>query len=368
MKGEPIAGLLLSIYAASLDSAEWTPALDALCAAFGAQGAQLYTIDTQSAHTVSHLTSGLPDSFSKEYVDWFSAFSERNRRMLASPLLPVATDYMFQTEAEMDRSPHYDWRRRYDLRYAIGSPLIVRQGRMSILALHRSKRAGHVQAREVELYALVKPHICRALDVGMRLQQAIGLHDTGWAALEAAEYGVVALSDKGAVLAANREARRIGADACGLSLTPKGLIPWRPIDRASFERALVDALTGALGSQLAIAKRGSARPYAVSVLPAPRRQPQHLGAELPAVLVTLTDPDRRPEAPKTAMRRIYGFTRAETRVAVALVEGSNLAMTADRLRLAQATVRRHLASIFLKTHTHRQSELIRLLSQLPRDS
>ena len=47
-----------------------------------------------------------------------------------------------------------------------------------------------------------------------------------------------------------------------------------------------------------------------------------------------------------------------------LTSGMSIDGVAERLRISRETARNHLKSAFFKTGTHRQSELINLVSQL----
>lgn len=61
---------------------------------------------------------------------------------------------------------------------------------------------------------------------------------------------------------------------------------------------------------------------------------------------------------------LFGLTQAEALVAVQLVMALSLKQIAGRQDIALGTVRRHLKSILLKTNTHRQAELVALLTRL----
>ncbi len=84
-----------------------------------------------------------------------------------------------------------------------------------------------------------------------------------------------------------------------------------------------------------------------------------------AAVVFITDPDQRPLARPEALRILFGLTRAETKLAMVLLDGKSLSEAADLNDVGRETVRSQLKSIFLKTGTRRQSELIRLLLRLP---
>ena len=65
--------------------------------------------------------------------------------------------------------------------------------------------------------------------------------------------------------------------------------------------------------------------------------------------------------PGEAFARLYGLTGGELRVVVALAQGLGGKEAADMLGISEPTVRTHLKSIFSKTETSRQTDLLRLL-------
>ena len=58
---------------------------------------------------------------------------------------------------------------------------------------------------------------------------------------------------------------------------------------------------------------------------------------------------------------VYGFTAAECKLAEALLGNDTLESYAVRAAVSRSTLRSHLAHLFKKTGTCRQSELVRLL-------
>ena len=69
-----------------------------------------------------------------------------------------------------------------------------------------------------------------------------------------------------------------------------------------------------------------------------------------------------------SLRVIYQLTAAEARLAKLLVSGDSLAVIADRLGVSHNTVRNQLKSIFSKTGTNRQSELVGLILSTPNNT
>lgn len=80
--------------------------------------------------------------------------------------------------------------------------------------------------------------------------------------------------------------------------------------------------------------------------------------------VILLDLDAHPEPTPRTLQRLFGFTAAETQLAVELVRGRNLLDIARARRLSRTTIRSHLAALFIKTQTRRQVELVALLGRV----
>jgi DNA-binding CsgD family transcriptional regulator len=80
--------------------------------------------------------------------------------------------------------------------------------------------------------------------------------------------------------------------------------------------------------------------------------------------IILLDLDAHPEPTPQALRCLFGFTAAETQLAVELARGHNLLDIARSRRLSRTTIRSHLASLFVKTQTRRQAELVALLGRV----
>jgi len=75
----------------------------------------------------------------------------------------------------------------------------------------------------------------------------------------------------------------------------------------------------------------------------------------------VTDPDVVRVAPHAVIGRLLGLTQTEARIAQALAKGRVLEDAAKHCGVTISTARTYLKSIFAKTRTSRQSELLRLI-------
>ena len=179
--------------------------------------------------------------------------------------------------------------------------------------------------------------------------------------------GVVILGSDLRVLNANPLAQTIAGRADGLALDGQCIRALQKTDDELLQKLIGQALscTGVIGT-MPLARLEHGRHYFI-VVRALLGRPQNLADGMPAVLVVIQDPDRVPAPSQNWLRRLFGLTAAEVRLALQLFGGSTLAEAASALNISRATARVHLAHIFRKTRTARQAELIRLLMSYPWD-
>lgn len=81
-------------------------------------------------------------------------------------------------------------------------------------------------------------------------------------------------------------------------------------------------------------------------------------------LVFLIDPAREPRMDLDVLSTILGITAAEAALALALLADKSLTTYAEERGISSHTVRVQLKSLMAKTDTHRQAELVNLLSRI----
>ncbi len=172
--------------------------------------------------------------------------------------------------------------------------------------------------------------------------------------LEALQCGGIVRSASQAVIAVNRtamallgDARRNGRPAAQSELA------------ARFESLLQDAEPQAgvgEGSSLATVWRETGRPLVISKLPV------HLPCR--RTILALVSLDRFAQPNVQTLQRLFGLTPAEVKLAWAIARGTAPTDLAVELDVSRTTIRSHLASVFAKTQTRRQAELVALLARV----
>lgn len=88
----------------------------------------------------------------------------------------------------------------------------------------------------------------------------------------------------------------------------------------------------------------------------------HEGDRLAAIAVF--DGEREPEYAWDVLKALYGLTRKETNLVNGLLKGQSIEEYCETNFVTTNTARTHLKSIYRKTGTNRQSELVRLFSSM----
>jgi DNA-binding CsgD family transcriptional regulator/PAS domain-containing protein len=234
------------------------------------------------------------------------------------------------------------------------------------LNLARPPHKGPFSKDDLNLAARLQPHLVRALRInqslGSRALVAGHLADM----LDQSPHGVFLLDASGRIRHANRQAERLLAERDGLCavggrLGAAGSGPEKPLD-ALIRRAAGRGAGECSGGSMLLQTPSRTRPLSITV--APLRSERLAGPTGPWVLVCVTDLEANVALPENRLRDLFGLTRAEARVALALFEGASPREIAETLDVSFRTVRNQITRIFEKTQTHRQSELARLMMRL----
>jgi DNA-binding CsgD family transcriptional regulator len=107
--------------------------------------------------------------------------------------------------------------------------------------------------------------------------------------------------------------------------------------------------------------------YAFFTLLTPEREMGSFGLR-PVVMLIFYHPASAPPIDASLLYAVFGLTPAECRVATLLAEGLSPKEIAQEQGTQLDTIRKQMRSIFQKTRTHRQPDLIRLLLHLPHNA
>lgn len=184
-------------------------------------------------------------------------------------------------------------------------------------------------------------------------------------ALEHLPFGVIAINGQGKVCYLSSSAAEILRQDDGLALRADSLRVASRNEFARFSELVSSALGGCdAGTDrcgaLAISRPSGSRPYVLQIF---ARAPDRTRGTSPTsgAVVFVHDPESRAGLDREWLRRLYGLTPAEAKMAGLLTLGLSPATAARELGITINTARTHLKHLYGKTGTNRQSELVRLL-------
>jgi DNA-binding CsgD family transcriptional regulator len=200
--------------------------------------------------------------------------------------------------------------------------------------------------READTKTPVPPDVLVALAYGLDLLQ----------------HGAMLMTAEGSPRLANGIAMAILQKRDGLFLEKTGLVAERADDTRALRRLLQDAIKEPevgepKDSPITLQRRTAHSALVVRVVPGPGLE-CWTGMENRTALMTLYDQDLGLQIDVDDLCRLYGLTRGEAALAVRLVQGKSLDDAAAELFISPHTARTHLKRIFMKTDTHRQTELL----------
>jgi DNA-binding CsgD family transcriptional regulator len=180
--------------------------------------------------------------------------------------------------------------------------------------------------------------------------------------LEFLRNGAMLVASEGRPQLGNRAALAILQKKDGLYLSRTGLTADRAADTRLLQKLLQDAITSPgrgepQGSPITLPRKTAQCALIVRVVPGPRLDCWP-GTRSRAALVILCDEDVRLEADELMLCKLYGLTRGEAALAGFLLRGKSIEDAAEQLFISPHTARTHLKRIFMKTDTHRQTELV----------
>lgn len=120
-----------------------------------------------------------------------------------------------------------------------------------------------------------------------------------------------------------------------------------------------EKLPATQGKVLVIERQPPRPPILLSIMPLPRPQPDD--ASVARSMVVLRDLARVPVPQWQVFAQHFKLSGAETRLCLALADGVSLAEYSTNFHLSLHTARTHLKSVFVKTQTRRQADLLRLI-------
>jgi DNA-binding CsgD family transcriptional regulator/PAS domain-containing protein len=364
-------GLVLdAIYDAAAAPDLWNVALNRLSGFFGCKIATLIDRNIKTSHGRG-IAVGV-DAASQ--VEFFSVWGARNPFVQAlRQVTPnaVDTDQDILPKRTLMMSDYYNgFMRQRDMHSLLRFTLQKDQDYHQSISIMGPRSMGDFGKRDIERCRMFLPHLQRSAKVTRHLTASTSLMQSVHNTLEIHSDGVILLNRSGQTLFANRRAVSMAAASDSFVLRRNRIIALKRDDNNELQR-LIGAAVGrhrgpldARGDATQLTRSNGARSYIAVVAPLPRSSDLH-EAIVPVAYVVVSDPTKAAGDSSLLLKKLFGLTSAEVRIAERIMSGETPEQAAETLKIGIATARTHLSSIFHKTDVKRQSELVKLLVKLP---
>jgi len=338
------------------------------------------------AMEATHAAIILNDPLNRKYnVAFQSGFSSEAQRMYSErvgdsdlllqraisnhPAGWIGIGQSLARDEELVKSHVYNEYMRFnDIFHECGSLITYDESATEALTLLRPQRAGRFSKSHVRLLTLLIPHIRRALRLHSKFIDLKLAAETLGAAIDAIPTAVILLDCAGCVLHANPKASRILEIGDGLVIKEKRIQAQNMRESQALRGLISAALApnfhpGETEIGTTSIRRRKGLPF--EVLVTPLKSDSIVPGKHAAAMMFVVDPDQRVRPPEELLRKLFGLTSAEARVAVQLSDGAPFQQVSDKLGISRNTLKSQVGSVYGKIGINRQSDLIRLLMQLP---
>jgi DNA-binding CsgD family transcriptional regulator/PAS domain-containing protein len=367
-----ILALVGQIYDAAADSDQWPVFLESLAESLDGRQTQLIFYDVERHGGNLAMRTRLDPSVQAKYNEYYAGvdvWGIHGRDLMTSG--NVTTGQMLCPDPILVNSEFYnDFLRPNDAFHQVGGFIHKDKSVVSFVSSLRPQRAGPFSEENILLLHELMPHLQRALQIHRKINGLEAKANSYAKALDRLPIGLMVIDSKGRVLQLNHSAQDILNLNDGLTLSANGLVAHRPQETNQLRALILGAISGlsgegvGFGGPMTLPRPSLQRPFQILVTPLRSSASlSWLGKAAAAVFVS--DPERQSATSETTLGKLFDLTPAESRLAASLMRGKDLREIAEEFELSRNTVRSQLRSLFDKTATRRQGELIRLLWNSP---
>jgi DNA-binding CsgD family transcriptional regulator/PAS domain-containing protein len=364
-----LSKLLGTLYDAAADPLQWPRFLCEVTRAFHGNNAALVIHDVKHLTSAASLHWGIDQSVIRRYDEYYGQRDIWRQKALSHSYPGwIATSEEVCSMAELQRSEFYnDLLGPNDMAHAMWSLVEQSDSRYTNFGVYRGLGKGEFKEHEVQLLRFLAPHMKRAFAIHFQFADLKHRGESLQAALDALSAGVILVGHKMRIVAMNRNATKLVAESDGLLAIQEVLRADSAGETSLLERLVAEAEAtsngrglGPAGAMLVSRKSRSS----LQLLVTPVRNLKFDVASNVKAIVFVNDPDQRVRPSQSALEALFGLTPAEYRVAVLLGDGHAPPVIAEILVVSRNTLKSQLSSIYRKTGTSSQSQLVRILSKL----
>jgi DNA-binding CsgD family transcriptional regulator len=364
-------GVVQDLYQAAAGMVHWNAALLRLDAAIGSVVSQLVVVDKTNGRLVlSEQPDHTPIAAVLDYVREYHRIDPHTAYIATRPVAETVHTADVFPAPSMDEHPFYrEFWFPYNVQSLLGAKIAEDDHHVAMIGLMRYFDAPVHTSSEVALAGRYFTHLSNAFRIAKHLQKLQFTAIVGHNLMASSARPMILIGGDLSILAANTAARDLIRQGTTF-VSVNELLACR---HQASQRALLGALEKIGGGACSGpgTRRTAVRIKSLAGVDAlcsvwDMRPETSMGAfgSQPAALLTVALPQTAGEVDPILIGSMFDLTPAEVRLAERLMKGDDMTCIAAAHRVSLATLRTQLRSVFSKTDTHRQAELVALLMRV----
>ncbi|HEY1722100.1 MAG TPA: hypothetical protein VGG27_12705 [Magnetospirillaceae bacterium] len=355
------AALIPAIYDAALEPSRWSSALRTVAHAFDAVGASYLVFDKQSGGLQSITMVGPCNERRANYLDHYVSADPFASLLRTLPVRQI-TSLRDCLADDLRRDPWFnECIRPCGVTDIVGS-LLFDDGRWSVMfGLHCAEDMPAATRDWLHSFDATLEVLSKAAKLHHDLDRIHWRSTVALHALERIAAGVIVTDSAGRMVDCNSAAQRILQRGDGLVSRNDHVSTRRVFESSKLAKLIAAACERrdvAASDHMLVVRTSGGPAYTVTVTPMSATLSSH---EQPRAMILIVDPDgHKPSA--QALADLFGFSRAESQLAIALMHGRTLGEAARERGVRITTARTQLSSMLKKVGAQRQADLVRIIA------
>ncbi len=355
-------------YDAGLDERQWTAFLEAFANAVSGCSSLLRSVDLETNVAGFMSSFGYDPAWKSAYCEHFVKLDYLTEAISRCPVGEIwSNDRAFHPSDERKKELFNDYLIPQGKRYAMGALLHKNGTQTLLLSAQRSVNSKEWGEKERRLTGALVPHVRRAVNINRKIHSVTAERDYARAALDQLRMGVVLVNRTATPLYVNRAAESMMGKDGGLAICQNRIAVHSPSETSQLHNLIANAAPGsnrpAVGGDMRISMPFNTDFIFCMVTPISSEISHRLNICLGSdcVALFLTRPAGLQLSPKR-LASLYKITPAEARLTARLASLKTIEEASRELGISVNTGRTQLKSVFGKTGTRSQSELVMLLA------
>lgn len=361
--------LIGKIYDAAVTPELWGVFLEQLSDILNSKGTVLYLVDFANRRSIcrsdeiSFIQSVRTDpetviSYDR-YYSKVNVWLENSRNLPEGEL--ITSDRLF-SEQELVKTEWYnDWLKPQNYFQAMIAHIIKQETLAVRLSLFRARKQPF-SADETAFFTRLVPHLHRSCIIYKKLSEVKNMQTANAELLNRLPVGLILFDNAGRALFVNEMAETLIRSSDGFCLNAAGHCVTGSVRQTRALHQLISQAAELGQSQAMCLHLNNLDCPLTAIVISLRNHPLPFSGSAPSVALFIGDPDTTLDLDAKLLTQCYGLSPAEAKLATALLRGQTSGNYAQMRGISHNTVKTQLKQVLAKTGTHRQSELIQLLT------